>query len=260
MIKLFIALIVLASCAHSERVAGVAERASYYRVWQGFKRADLSGEAFASSLPSFMQSTVQLYGRSALNQYVVVIPPAEKPVVVPDEFALIALSDEAAYQNIRGTSEGRAYGESHWKIFERSNSKSAFMVVGLPDALKSGIAYDLTDGALDWSKGVTYFYLGTRKESISPSQFLTRLRAHVAMTSRVLTPVGMRGYIVIADDNYEAAYMNWESAAAMTKAFAKGGVGEPIGADSRTFMDSLMWTEALPFSTVVKPSTVYRAY
>jgi hypothetical protein len=242
---LSLAAMVLAvtACTHTAKAqqAPQAPQATYYRAWQGFMKAGLGQDQFVTEFPSFMQRTVDLY-KGDLNNYIVVIPPATKPSYIPDEFALVALRDEASYRAHRATPEGVQYGEDHWTYFDKTTSKSATNTNVLSAELVSGTAYDLSGGPVDWSRGHTLFFLGTRKSGVSTTEFLARLREHVALASSVLKPQGMTGYIVIANDNYEAAFINWESKEAMERAFAQAS-GQNIGADARTFMDVMMWNE-----------------
>jgi hypothetical protein len=105
-----------------------AKDANYYRVWQGFKRSDVTYNDYMKILPSFMEATVDIYKNRALNQYLVAIPPKNKPDFVPDEFALVALHNEDIYRQIRKTKEGKAYGAAHWDVFQKGSSSSSKMV------------------------------------------------------------------------------------------------------------------------------------
>ena len=84
----FIALVFLSLPAQS------VEKATYFRAWQGFKTPALSEQQFLRDLAPFMRETVDLYQGRALNNYIVIVPPAGKPAFVPDEFALVALSSK----------------------------------------------------------------------------------------------------------------------------------------------------------------------
>ncbi len=222
------------------QLALAASDAGYFRVWQGFKLPHLSNSAFNNSLPSFMNTTVSLYGE-VLNQYLVAVPPSYKPDFIPDEFALIALTDETSYREIRATPEGQAYGESHWQLFDKSISKSLPLSVDIPDTLESNQSYNLISEPTDWTKGVTTFYLGLRKSNLPANLFLKYLSDHVQLATLFLKPMGLRGYIVIANDNYEAAYMNWESEEAMNQAFSSED-GKLLAADAASIMDTLQWS------------------
>lgn len=239
------------------QVTFAAPNAGYYRVWQGFKLDTLSTAQFQNQLPDFMNATTSLY-RDSLNQYLVALPPIHKPEFVPDEFALVALPDEETYRAIRATPEGKAYSEAHWQIFEKSKSKSLPLDTQIPNPLVAGRSYDLIGGSNDWGTGSTTFFLGLRKHGVSNEQFLKRLSEHVQLVAQSLQPLGLRGYIVIADDNYEAAYMNWVSTEAMNYAFTTPE-GKAVASDAAAILDTLQWTPQVAFNgRSVAPDTFYK--
>jgi hypothetical protein len=232
----FIALVFLSLPAQS------VENATYFRAWQGFKAPALNQQQFLRDLAPFMRETVDLYQGRALNNYIVIVPPAGKPAFVPDEFALVALSSKEDYQAIRATPEGERYSARHWDVFDRSNSKSADPMVNFtqekPTKLAHNYSYDVIGKPIDWSKGRTMVYIGLRKPELTPDAFLTGLARHLSFVKQRLQPKGLLGYVVIANDNYEVAYMNWEN--------------EPpqdarVGADGATLLNPLMYQEAKHF-------------
>ena len=238
-----------------------AETAGYYRVWQGFKKSEFSSPVFQERLPAFMNATVAVYG-SLLNNYLVVVPPSEKPAFIPDEFALVALRSEADYQRVRATPEGKAYGESHWELFARENSKSAPYVnyfPAEPNSLESNKAYDLVGAPVDWQAGHTTFFLGLRKGFLSRTAFLARLSQHVKLAANSFRSMGLKGFVLIAHEDYEAAYMNWESKEAMLAAFGTAA-GANVQKDAAEIMDTLQWSEAEAFdSRSVVPGHFYQS-
>lgn len=240
-------LLILVCLAFTSRAP--ASTANYFRAWEGFKKSDMSPEQLNMVLPPFMQSTVTVY-KQKLNSYFVAIPPAKKPAYVPDEFALIALVSEAAYQTVRATPEGKAYGESHWTIFDKDKSKSAEQKPSSSPQLESKTVYDFSPKPLDWQTGHTTFFVGTRKANITAADFLVHLRKHIELTRKSLENKGLlRGYVVVVNENYEAAYLNWKSQAEMDKAFA-GDAGKAVGTDAGTFMDMLMFEGSQKFRGV----------
>lgn len=222
--------------------------AEYFRVWEGFKRSDISSQTFLQELPSFMADTVKLYGGSALSNYIVVLPPESKPAFIPDELALVALTSEADYRRIRRTPEGQAYGARHWDVFERATSRSAPQFIDYqrtpPTALVDGAAYDMIGKPIDWASGYTLVYLGTKKDVVSSADFLKRLQAHIELTHHLMTPQGLRGYIVTAHERYEVAYLNWESKLAHDSALESED-GKALFTGAGEIMNTLMYQEAL---------------
>jgi len=245
--KKLIFAITLSLCSIS---AWAIEPAGYFRVWQGFQKPELSHLRFLNELPPFMKETVDLYGGRALNNYIVVIPPKNRPSYIPDELALVALSSQEAYQQIRSTPEGQRYAERHWDVFDKNRSQSAKNLIDysneLPSALTSNSAYDMIGKNIDWAQGANFVFIGTRQKSQSTVQFLAHLKTHIELAKKVMTPKGLRGYIIIANENYEIAYLNWESKDAHDKVL-QSPEGQVVLKDAGEFMDTLMYEPAEAF-------------
>jgi putative intracellular protease/amidase len=235
------------ACATTSQRAP-ASTAQYYRVWQGFQKDGLTSEKFMGELPSFMKETVDLYGNAkALNQYFVLIPPKNKPSTIPDELALVALNSEEDYQHVRATPEGTNYSERHWDVFQKGKSQSAKGLVDYtkekPAKLESHLAYSMFSPVLDWTQGYTLAFIGARRASLDSKTFLTRLQSHIELAADKLKPFGLRGYIVIANENYEIAYLNWPSKKAHDLAFESEG-GKLVFKDGGEFMVPVMYEPA----------------
>lgn len=99
---------------------------------------------------------------------------------------------------------------------------------------------------IDWATGVNFVYIGTRKSDQLPHQFLERLKSHVELAKSVMNPKGLRGYIIIANENYEVAYLNWTSQAAHDSALQSQD-GQMVFQDAGEFMDPLMYEPARAF-------------
>ena len=248
--------VLLSACVH-------AREGSYYRAWQGFSKT--TSQEMLQVLPSFMTQTIDLYAKNqALSNYLVIVPPANSPAFIPHELALVALTEEADYRRIRQTEEGQAYSAAHWDVFNRENSMSAPMLNFddvIEAALASNTAYNVFGKPIDWSKGVNYIFIGLRKDTFTPTQFLQRLKQHVAQAKSVMGPKGMRGYIVIANENYEIAYMNWESSEARELA-AQTAEAQEVFADARDLMTVLMSqpTKAYQNGDTVTYGEAYHAF
>jgi len=239
-----------------------ANLANYFRVWQGFKRPDLSSEEFLTSFPTFMKETVDLYQDQALVNYIVVIPPESKPEYIPDELALVSLTSKEDYDRIRATPEGRKYSARHWDFFDRANSKSADPLVNYdldhPVNLIHNRSYDMIGTSIDWATGYNAVFIGIRKDGLDSTQFLSRLKQHVELAKAVMVPKGLRGYIIIANELYEIAYLNWDSKESHDRA-VQTQEGQDVFADAADFMDVLMYTEAVPFAagSPIRPGQAY---
>lgn len=230
--------------SNTNKEAASSSTAGYYRIWQGFKKETLSESQFQQQVPDFMNATISVY-TGVLNNYLVALPPKNKPDFIPDEFALVALRSEDDYRDIRSTSAGQAYSDKHWDVFKRENSKSAAYEIFnrlSPEKLEHNKAYDMIGDTIDWRKGHSTFYIGLRKNNPTPSDYLRWLAGHVARVAAVLRPHGLLGYIVIANENYEVAYMNWISAEARERAFTTAE-GDQIRRDAALHMERLQFSE-----------------
>ena len=242
--KSLLLLSFLLSCSHMQ-----AQEANYFRVWQGFQKPTLSKADFLQTLPSFMKATVDLYHyqNNSLVNYIVVIPPKNKPSFIPDELALVALSSKNDYQFIRQTSEGQKYSESHWSLFNKENSKSSEPIIStLPsNTFVHNQSYDMIGNPINWSRGYTMVYIGLRKSTITQSDFLENLTEHATLFKQIMQPKGVLGYILIANNDYEIAYVNWSSKAAHDNAF-KNTEGAKIAENGSQILDNLYYQNIRP--------------
>lgn len=224
------------------------ESAQYFRVWQGVQKPELCFINFLEELSFFMKETVDLYAGRALNNYIVVIPPKDRPRYIPDELALVALSSQEAYHKIRSTSEGQRYSERHWDVFDKNGSQSAQHFINYfkehPETLHNNWAYDMIGKDIDWASGVNYIYIGTRKNTYSTDQFLSRLNTHVKLAKNILNHRGLEGYIVLANENFEVAYLNWKTKEAHDLALLSSEARK-VFQDASDFMDQLMYEQAI---------------
>ena len=240
-------------------LSSMAQEATYFRAWQGFKNPKLTQDSFLQVLPQFMKETVDLYRDHALVNYIVIIPPKNKPTFIPDEFALVALTSKDDYQSIRQTTEGQKYGERHWDIFNKENSKSADPMIDftaeLPNTLVHNNSYDMIGTPIDWSRGYNRVYIGIRKSSLTSIEFLKKLSAHAAMFKRTMIPKGVKGYVLIANNDYEVAYVNWESEKSHDDAYQTAG-GISVAIDGTQILDNLLYQEAKPYITNLRKNVI----
>ncbi|OQW51900.1 MAG: hypothetical protein A4S09_09540 [Proteobacteria bacterium SG_bin7] len=244
------------------QTAPAQEVANYYRVWQGFQRSDISGAQFLGDLPGFMRDTIKMYEGRALSNYIVVIPPKDSPDFLPHEFALVALTSEESYRYIRSTSEGKRYADRHWDVFDKKLSKSAPFVV-YDDTrvrkLESNVSYDMFGQPLNWSLGHTVVFVGIRKPEVSKQDFMARLQNHIELARNVMSSRGLHGYIVVANENYEVAYLNWNSKKSHDSSVASDA-GKLVFGDAGKFMNPLMYQEPVIYSGgSVELNKVYQA-
>ena len=224
-----------------------ADSSNYFRVWQGFKKDSINYEQFNEGLPRLMQETIDLYNIDYLNNYMVIIPPANKPDFIPDELALVGLSSKADYDFVKSTERGQAYMNMHGDYFQRGASKSARGVVNYkteqPLELKNELAYDMIGKPIDWSVGYNRIIIGVKKPTLSQSEYKIELKKHIELAQKKMEPLGLKGYIVIANDQYEVAFLSWESKSAFERALENQN-GIDVFVDAERIMDILMNQEA----------------
>ena len=245
-IKVLLLVVIWSQIVKAESI----DSAGYFRVWQGYQRTEMNSGDFLNSVAGFMKATVDLYEEKALNNYIVVIPPVTKPSFIPDELALVALNSKENYDAIRATPEGQAYSAHHWDIFDRSTSKSAVLVnysVDRPAQLVSQTAYDMMGQPINWATGFNAVFIGIRKAGMTTDNFLQRLQQHVENAKSVMGAKGLRGYIFIANENFEVAYLNWPSKEAHDAA-GNTAEGKAVFAEAGEIMDILMYQEAKSFN------------
>jgi len=244
-------LIIAASFTFSvvATVAQAENKANYYRFWQGFKRTDLTANQFLAGLTPFMQSTVDVYSGKGINNYMVGLPPAGKPEFLPDEFALVAFDSEASYDAVKATPEGAAYIDSHWQHFDQNTSASAPMV-NLDDSVREiqfGTAYNILAAPVDWARTSVLFYVGLRKDSVTAEDFRSQMTKHIRDVSVAFGSHGLVGYLMLATENYEVAYMAFTDASTAQADFATPE-GQKVAAEAGAMMNTLMFTTSEPFA------------
>jgi len=116
-----------------------------------------------------------------------------------------------------------------------------------PAALVNQTAYDMVGRPNNWAVGYTTAFIGTKRTGMTGEAFLQKLKSHVELAQKVMLPKGLKGYIFIANENYEIAYLNWESKQAHDDA-GLTSEGKAVFADAKEFMDVLMYQEAKSFN------------
>lgn len=237
---------VLAFAIFTSLTATAAPEATFFRVFQGFRKADVGADVFMMTLPKFMNSTLEHY-QHRMNNYLVAVTPAQKPAFVPDEFALVAVESKASYDELRATPEGAKYSDSHWTLFDRALSRSVPYTVGVPKVVDLDKSYVVLGDTLDWRAGHTSFFLGLRNERKSTPEYRAFLLKHAQDVVREFAPLGLKGYVFIAQEGYEAAFLNWESAEKMEKAL-NSPAGQKIQAEAQANLVPLMWSRMEEFN------------
>lgn len=112
------------------------------------------------------------------------------------------------------------------------------------DAMKLDTPYVIVDKAPDWSQGYTALVMARKRDELTAPGYAQRLKRHVKLVTSLLESRGMDGYIVVAGQTHEWAYLHWIDEDTAKRAFAT-----PEGAsglrDSRSIQRPLP-QQALP--------------
>jgi hypothetical protein len=159
--------------------------ASSFRVFRGYKKADIAEEAFLKDLgESFMPGTPLMLRELGLAAYLpTVLPKVPEVVDLPDEVAIIAYPSRERYSWARNqTIVGRMYTYTHLAVFDMTTSRSVFPepIGTSQDPIKAFYAL----GTLcDWQgDGDVVFWAGHKQDDITdsfPDKFLAELTALV---------------------------------------------------------------------------------
>lgn len=85
------------------------------RFWRGFAQNRLAYPQFISLInQKLIPQTITVNAGRGLLGYLPFVFPSVKPDYLPDEIAIVAYSSKEAYQTIRSTAEGVAYGDLHF--------------------------------------------------------------------------------------------------------------------------------------------------
>jgi hypothetical protein len=229
-----------------------------YRVFRGFRKADLSpGQFYAEIQNRFIPAAPSTHAKNGLVAYLPGLSPLRKAADIPDELAIVASESAEVYQKARNTPEGQAYADLHWEVFDKERSKST-SAVPFEATVQSDVGYDVMQSPTDWQKGHSTLFIGLRKADVSAETFLAQLSEHVAQVKKTLGSGVLKGYIVIANENYEIAYQNWSSKNAMQRAFS-APQGQALGAEAGRLMNTLQWSEAVPFAGKIGPGQLVNA-
>ncbi|MDA9951660.1 hypothetical protein N9D31_03690 [Oligoflexaceae bacterium] len=228
----------------------------YYRVWQGWKRDDLSTAKFLKALESFMPLTPKTHAKNGLRGYTVAIPPKQNAAWIPDEFALVTYESKEIYEKAKATPEGQKYGAAHWDLFKKGPSKSKVptrLHLRQRVQLKADAAYDVLSLPVNWRRGYTTFYMGIRRKGLSQSTYEKGMSRHVEGVKRAFYPMGMTAYIVMLDNRYEIAYQNWKSKAHFEKAM-KSKAAKAVMNDGSRYLKNFMFRPAENFRGTTRPN------
>jgi hypothetical protein len=109
---------------------------------------------------------------------------------------------------------------------------------------------------VNWYDHYTTAFIGVKKKKYSSKDFHAWLEKHVADVVRVFGS-NIHGYVFVAGPDFEIAYMNWESEAAMKAGF-EGVEGKRIAAEASKWMSNKMFERLSPFTGKAVRGHVYQ--
>lgn len=178
------------------------------RFWWGFKRDDVTREAFLKALGDiFFPQTVDVMHRQlgALSGYLPVVPPAHGCLDVPDEMALVVYKSIPEYEAAMATLQGRSYQLLHDAIFRKPSSSNGFPIL-LEDEFESGQPYFVWSRANDWMNGHCNFIIGRRPQGVKVEQFHANLQAAAASMKRLSSDINSPDTVLIRATKNVATY------------------------------------------------------
>lgn len=228
------------------------DRAPYYRVFRGRRRADVPAGEFNRAIPEkFVPALPRALAGKGLIAYVPALPATQAATGTPDEFAIVAYESEAVYRRLGTLPEGKAYQALHWDYFDRGLTKTGGAVPFL-GTLEAETPVDVLNRPVDWQSGQCAVFIGERLPAIPRWRFLRQLSTHLGFVKKSFAGRGLDGYLVAANEDRELAWLHWTSAEAMRAAMATPE-GARVLADAGRLMRTAMWAEAGPFQGTLVP-------
>lgn len=208
-----------------------ADAAPYYRFWRGWKLPQLSTQAFQQGLnQSLLPQTVVVGGGRGLVGYLPFLYPAQSPAELPQEVALVVYESEQAYQAIRSTPEGQAYGDLHWKFFDKPRGSGSVVPEPYVGKIENGKAYDVLLSAADWRQGHGIFLTSRIHGDIRP--YIDSLRRDFARKGLISALFLVQGdtlyeyQLWVAPEAFRAQWSRLRQSAAASVNFWPAGSAE----------------------------------
>ena len=186
------------------------------RVWRGFRLGTLMPADFLVAIGSiFIPVTAQLQRLYGLTAYLPTVLPTSKPDGTPDEIALVFYDSQQAYTDTTKIVAGRAYSSLHKTVFAFPASQTGF-----PTLLGSSVSvdqpYHLFTKAVDWQTGFSQVFVGTRRESVTPQKFASRLQEFFRQEQKHPAH-GLDGAVFCVSVNWVVYWEHWTSEATSLK-------------------------------------------
>lgn len=200
------------------QIAELDAQAGYFRFWRGEKLESIDHTVFKNRLnENLLPATGALFQQnSGLVAYQPYMFTSAHDIHygLPSEVALLEYTDEATYAAYRATDAGKAYGDLHWNLFEKTKSGSL-----VPEAylgmIQTNHAYAITAPNQSlWENGITDVRVYFRDSRFNEADYLKSIQTHIAFTSG-FSPLA---YFVLVDTNYVLEYVLWSNLESRTAA------------------------------------------
>jgi hypothetical protein len=183
------------------------------------------------------------------------LPPSDADAELPAELALVVYDSERDYRDQMATREGISYGDSHWRLFDKSRSRGDG-TAPYTGRIVGGVPYDASGGTLSWARpqGETRFYLGRLREKTS----LEQLASWVDRVGSAFGNHGMDGYIIVADTaGVFCSWQHWVDASVLNTAM-DCEAGRAIRGARDSLLETVMEVPAEAFAGQVEPGHAYQ--
>jgi len=189
-----------------------------------------------------------------LAAYLAALPPITTPALgvsplcpqCPDEIAIVVYETPEAYEVAKSTPAGSAYTRSHWQYFNINKTQSQGPVP-LNMTLESEVPVDLMQLPLNWQTGHSVVIVGQRLPSIPESEFLQAYTNHVVLVRGALQPLGLDGFVVVANTNVTIAWLHWPTQQQYLHTLTTPE-GRAAGAAAGFVITTVMWQDAVTFT------------
>lgn len=184
--------------------------ASSFRVFRGYKKLDITEEAFLKDLgQTFMPGTPLMLRELGLAAYLPsVLPQASEARDLPDEVAIIAYPSREQYAWVRNqTVVGRMYTYTHHAVFDMAKSRSVFPepIGASQDPINVFYAFGTQ---CDWqADGDVVFWAGRKRDGIADGAFASQFLAELTAILPALRDAAVRECVGQADSSWAVLWL-----------------------------------------------------
>lgn len=190
------------------------DAATYKRFWRGQALPELTSSEFVKRVnQQIIPATRELFKKdSGLISYQPFLTSKltlNQSNEVAEEFALLEYESEDAYKKYRATAEGQAYGDLHWEMFDKTNSKSA-VIEPYSQKVEITHAYDLLAKDIDFKKTSNHVSVYVAHKNVNPSTYLEAVKNYLDETKHYAPSYGLLSMYVLIMDDHLVVYEAWD--------------------------------------------------